>query len=203
MGHIKNSLSKFLLFSCFILLSVPEVQAAKKNSVRLCADIFATLSSDKQALSWIDLHDNGTNARFEANIIDSDGIFVFSIENYSPRGRRFSDDFRPAEAFHNALKYFGNRVKAIRGSWDGEWDNPLFEGPYASTNYYQFAQAIKANKAPELAVFETWTGKQAQVAGFDECLKVEYFAGDPDNRYPVKTIQEANNIKATFVRPKK
>jgi hypothetical protein len=68
--------------------------------------------------------------------------------------------------FDDAIKYYNiknSTCKSIRGRWEGGNSNYV-DG--MSDNFKAFKDARLANKIPEQAAFETWTGKQAQKQGF-------------------------------------
>ena len=61
--------------------------------------------------------------------------------------------------------------KGIKGRWEGANPNYVDE---MSDNFKAYRDAIAANKTPEQAAFETWTGKQAQKQGFTKAKVFTY-----------------------------
>jgi hypothetical protein len=72
----------------------------------------------------------------------------------------------------DAVKYYNIKsptYKGIRGRWES--GNPNYVDGI-SDNFKAFKDATLANKTPEQAAFETWTGKQAQKHGFKKAKVV-------------------------------
>ena len=63
------------------------------------------------------------------------------------------------DMFREAIAYFGNRVKGVRGTWLGRRD--------LADNFSSFVAAMRAGESAESAAFMTFTGKMARRAGFD------------------------------------
>lgn len=97
---------------------------------------------------------DSSNYRYKAfALIDSDGMLEIDLRTRLEDGRR-STVLRGAEQFHLILRHFAGRFRGIRGNWQ------------FGDNLAAFNQAVQAGRSPEEAALQTWTGRQAQAAGF-------------------------------------
>jgi hypothetical protein len=78
---------------------------------------------------------------------------IISLRTRLETGER-STVLRGGEQFERILEHFKGRYTGIRGSW------------YFEDNLAGFNRAIGEGKTPEAAALETWTGQQAQRAGY-------------------------------------
>lgn len=69
------------------------------------------------------------------------------------------------ELFAEAMEHFGDGVKQIEGNWHNI--------PGLSSNYDSYWAARARGFSPELAVFETFTGREAQRYGFNVVDSIE------------------------------
>ncbi|WP_344931079.1 hypothetical protein, partial [Aquimarina addita] len=98
--------------------------------------------------------------KLEAEIYDDFIEFDFNVPS-ELKGQGIS-----SVVFDDAIKYYDAKnlpYKGIRGRWEGA-DPKYTDG--ISDNFKAYKEARKANKTETEAAFETWTGKQANKAGF-------------------------------------
>ncbi len=91
--------------------------------------------------------------RLKANAHLEDGELCMTFRTKLDDGTR-AKFLRGSEAFKEALKHFGDRVKAVRGSWT------------FGSNLEAFNRQVMMWLRPERAAWGTWTGQQAAAAGF-------------------------------------
>lgn len=108
---------------------------------------------DESTVSRYYVRDSSNN-RFKAfAVVGSDGMLEIDLRTRLEDGSR-STVLRGAEQFGRILRHFAGRFKGIRGNWQ------------FGDNLAAFNWAIKAGSLPAEAALQTWTGRQAQAAGF-------------------------------------
>ena len=102
-----------------------------------------------------------------------DGELWMNLRNKADDGSR-GLILRGSEEFKKILEHFKGRFGGIRGDWQ------------FGDNLAEFNKGIKNKLTPEAAALATWTGQQAQAAGFSKVI--------------IREITEGH-VQVTFVRP--
>ncbi len=107
-----------------------------------------------------------SNSRFKAfAVVGSDGFLEIDIRTKLEDGAR-STSLRGSEQMRQILRHFAGRIRGIRGNWQ------------YGDNLRVFNQATTAGMTCEQAALQTWTGQQAQAAGFS-CVGNVRAGGEP------------------------
>ena len=121
---------------------------------------------------------DSSNPRYQATgALSHDGILTLTLRTVVDGVR--SSVLRGGEAFQNILRHFGSAVKTIRGSWT------------YGDNLATFNRLTAEGMSPEAAAAKTWTGLQAEKAGFTS-VTVGPLEG---------TVGNYTNVQVTFTRP--
>jgi len=109
---------------------------------------------------------DSSNNRFKAfAIVSPDGLLEIDLRTKLEDGTR-SIVLHGAEQFRRILRHFAGRFRGIRGNWQH------------GDNLKVFNRTTAAGMTSEEAALQTWTGRQAQAAGFSRVENIRAF-GSP------------------------
>lgn len=163
------------------LICVPKFSfATEKSSFSLCKNALAQRFSYYPSGPEKIFYQSAENDSHFIADISNNGIVTFDVRNRDENNAILSSSLIPSQAVLNVLQFWGDRVVAVRAVWIKINANSSIS---ESRNYFEFMNALKDGYTPEVAVFETWTGRQLRVAGFNRCIDIIYSVDSSDDPF--------------------